>query len=231
MIYDELQRDKELRDIEERRRTEWMILVSILFHALLLYMVFPEFSSTRQITAKPARKVFRTRRIRLPRPEQPKKQTVKKTVEKKRQMKPIPAPSPDEPEIEEEYWEPEPEFEEDIPPDALIIFDDPEGPPAPDVEGPIRITGDVVKPVLIKRVDPVYPDLARKAHIEGMVVVEAVISKSGKVVDARVIKSMGKSGLDEAAIDAVMQWEFTPATLNGIPVDVYMNLTVIFKLN
>jgi len=96
--------------------------------------------------------------------------------------------------------------------------------------GPIRITSDVIPPKIIKRVEPRYPEMARKANIQGIVIIEAVISKTGKVVDARVLRSMGKSGLDEAAIEAVMQWEFTPATLNGVPVDVYMTLTVDFRL-
>lgn len=230
MIYDELQKDKEIRDIEDRRRIEWMVLISIVFHALLIYMVFPEFSGIKKIATGPARKVVTVRRLRLPDRKQEQQKTKKKVTERKK-LKPIPAPAPDEPETIEEFWEPEPEFDEDIPPDALVIFGDVEGPPAPDIDGPIRLSSDVIKPVLIRRVEPIYPDLARKANIEGIVILEAVISKVGRVTDARIIRSMGKSGLDEAAIDAVMQWEFTPATLNGIPVDVYMTLTVVFKLN
>src|SRR2546422_4927256 len=54
---------------------------------------------------------------------------------------------------------------------------------------PLRVGGDVKAPVLISKVDPLYPDEARKAKIQGMVVIEAVISAEGDVTDARVVKS------------------------------------------
>ncbi len=231
-FYEEVEKDKEIRSIEDKKRVERMLLFSILFHILLIYVVFPEFGGA-EIIQGPQRKVVTVRRLPPPRTEEktPPK-TRKREVRKKRAVaKPIPDPTPNEPEMEYEF-DFEPEVEEDIiPPDAIVIFGDPEGPPAPDAEGPIRMTSDVVRPKIIKRVDPVYPELARQAGIQGVVIVEAVISKTGKVTDAKVLRGLGKSGLDEAAINAVLQWEFTPATLNGIPIDVYMTLTVQFKLN
>ena len=81
----------------------------------------------------------------------------------------------------------------------------------------------------ITRVDPQYTELARKARIEGIVIIEAIIDPSGNVTDARVLKPL-PLGLDQAALDAVKRWKFKPGTLNGQPVPVIYNLTVNFRL-
>ena len=60
-------------------------------------------------------------------------------------------------------------------------------------------------------------------------IIEATIGENGKVVNARVIKSVKL--LDDAALDAVKQWEFTPTLLNGQPQTVIMSVTVNFTLN
>src|SRR5438067_1008605 len=84
----------------------------------------------------------------------------------------------------------------------------------------------IVKPIVAtKRVDPQYTEVARKARIEGMVILEAIIDKEGNVTDVRVLKGL-PMGLDQAALDAVKRWKFTPGTLNGQPVPVIFNLTV-----
>lgn len=95
---------------------------------------------------------------------------------------------------------------------------------------PVRVGGDVKAPVAISRIDPVYPEVARKARIQGIVIVEAIIDKHGSVRDVKVLKGL-PFGLDQAAVDAVKRWRFKPGTLNGAPVDVIFNLTVNFKLN
>ncbi|HYS55383.1 MAG TPA: energy transducer TonB [Thermoanaerobaculia bacterium] len=102
-------------------------------------------------------------------------------------------------------------------------------PEPPKPEGPLRVGGDVKAPVVIKRVEPMYPDTARKAKIAGVVIVEAIIDKDGNVDKAKVLKGLSM-GLSEAAIEAVKHWKFKPGTLNGEPVDVIFNLTVNFKL-
>ena len=94
---------------------------------------------------------------------------------------------------------------------------------------PVRVGGDVQAPVAISRVEPQYTELARKARIEGVVIIEAIIDRNGNVTDARVLKPL-PLGLDQAALEAVKRWKFKPGTLNGQPVPVIYNLTVIFRL-
>jgi protein TonB len=107
----------------------------------------------------------------------------------------------------------------------------PPPPPAPEPkdEGPLRVGGDVKAPVAINRAKPDYTDAARKAHISGVVVVEAVVNKQGEVEQAKVLKGL-PMGLSEQAIEAVKKWRFHPGTLNGQPVDVVFSLTVNFTL-
>ena len=101
-------------------------------------------------------------------------------------------------------------------------------PPPP--TAPLRVGGDVKAPIKISSVDPVYPEVARKARISGIVIVECTIDKSGNVTNVQVLKPL-PFGLDAAAVEAVKKWKFRPGTLNGQPVDVLYNLTVNFKLN
>ena len=94
---------------------------------------------------------------------------------------------------------------------------------------PIRVGGDVKAPVAIKRVEPLYTDLARKARVEGVVIIEAIIDRNGDVTDVRILKPL-PLGLDTSALEAVKRWKFQPGTLNGQPVPVIYNLTVNFRL-
>jgi protein TonB len=94
---------------------------------------------------------------------------------------------------------------------------------------PMRVAGDVKPPITISRVDPEYTEVARKARIEGIVVLEAVIDRDGNVTNARILKGL-PMGLAENALNAVLRWKFKPGTLNGQPVPVYYNLTVTFRL-
>jgi len=94
---------------------------------------------------------------------------------------------------------------------------------------PFHVGGDIKAPVIINKVEPVYNEEARKARIMGIVIVEATIGQDGLVKNVRVLKPL-PFGLDQAAVDAVKQWTFMPATFNGQPVDVLFNLTVNFKL-
>ncbi|HLN80941.1 MAG TPA: TonB family protein [Thermoanaerobaculia bacterium] len=95
---------------------------------------------------------------------------------------------------------------------------------------PLRVGGDVKAPQLVNRVEPSYPEAARKARMEGVVILEAIITASGNVEDVKVLKSVNPL-LDAAATRAVSQWRYRPATLNGRAVRVYLTVTVTFNLH
>jgi protein TonB len=109
-----------------------------------------------------------------------------------------------------------------------------DGPPAQPAQveqsGPLVVGGDVKAPVVLRRVSPPYPPLAIRAHIGGFVVVECIIDKSGVVRDAKVLKSTSAL-FNQAALDAVQQWQFAPGTLYGKPVDTIFDLTVTFTIS
>jgi TonB family protein len=89
----------------------------------------------------------------------------------------------------------------------------------------IRVGGAIRQPNKITHVNPVYPPDARDARVQGIVIIEALIDAAGRVSEARVLRSIPM--LDQAALDAVRQWEFTPTLLNGAPVPVIMTVTAL----
>jgi TonB family protein len=93
----------------------------------------------------------------------------------------------------------------------------------------VAVKGELKPPKLIKKVDPVYPDEARKKGVQGTVILEAKIDESGKVMDAMVLRSI--PDLDQAAIDAITQWVYEPMLINGKPVKALFTVTVRFKLD
>ncbi|HEX4499044.1 MAG TPA: energy transducer TonB [Thermoanaerobaculia bacterium] len=85
------------------------------------------------------------------------------------------------------------------------------------------------KPEIIHQTRPLYPELARRARVEGKVVIETIIEKDGSVSHPGILQSQ-PMGLDVAAVEAVCDWKFKPATLKGEPVRVYYVLTVNFAV-
>ncbi|MBX7183572.1 MAG: TonB family protein [Vicinamibacteria bacterium] len=100
--------------------------------------------------------------------------------------------------------------------------------PPPPVQA-VRVGGNIKEPTKTKNVAPVYPDIAKQARVQGIVILECTISPQGKVTDVKVLR--GIPLLDQAGIDAVKQWQYTPTLLNGVPVPVIMTVTVNFRLN
>jgi TonB family protein len=113
---------------------------------------------------------------------------------------------------------------------AGIPMAPPPPPPPPGwAAGAVRVGGNIKAPEKTRHVAPIYPPIAQSAAVQGVVILEAVIGGDGKVQDARVLRSVPL--LDQAAIDAVRQWEFTPTMLNATPVPVIMTVTVQFTLS
>jgi protein TonB len=79
-------------------------------------------------------------------------------------------------------------------------------------------------------VTPQYPQLAREARIEGVVILQVQISKEGTVSEVRVISSSHPMLLT-GVVDAVRQWVYKPTLLNGVPVEVVTTVTVSFSLS
>jgi len=93
--------------------------------------------------------------------------------------------------------------------------------------GPVRVGGDVREPRRTRNVEPIYPADALAAGVQGDVTIEAILDRVGTVRDARVVT--GHPLLDEAALGAVRQWLYTPAKLNGSPIEVAITVTIVFK--
>lgn len=101
-------------------------------------------------------------------------------------------------------------------------------PPPPKAPTIAKAGVDIAPPKKIRDVAPVYPQIAIAARVQGAVVIEAVISTTGTVENVRVVTSVPL--LDQAALDAVRQWVYTPTKLRGVPVPVMMSVKVEFRL-
>ena len=94
---------------------------------------------------------------------------------------------------------------------------------------PQPLTGDMVRPLRLVKVEPAYPEVARKARLGGRVTVQAVIGLDGNVESAEILASTSPL-FNEAALDAVERWRYTPALMNGRPVRVYFTVVVDFSV-
>jgi protein TonB len=101
-------------------------------------------------------------------------------------------------------------------------------PPPPKPVERLRIGGNVMAANIIRKVDPVYPQIAKTAHISGTVVLHAIIAKDGTIQELQFVS--GPPLLMRAAMDAVKQWRYKPTLLNTQPVQVDTTITVIFNL-
>ena len=119
---------------------------------------------------------------------------------------------------------PQPDAEPAAPQEQPVVPEQPSQPA--DKVNPV---GDVAKPVLIHRVNPEYPEVARKARVEGVAILEVTITQNGNVQNVKVLRGVHPL-LDQAAVNAVKQWRYKPAILNGKPVEVHSTVTVNFKL-
>ena len=100
-------------------------------------------------------------------------------------------------------------------------------PPAPGL--PVRIGGEIQSPALLRKVNPAYPDLAVRANVEGVVILEAIVDREGHVESVRVLRSMPL--FDRAALDAVRQWQYSPLLLNSKPERFVLTVVLSFRLS
>jgi protein TonB len=98
--------------------------------------------------------------------------------------------------------------------------------PPPKPAGPMRVSSGTMAGQLISRPDPVYPPIAKAAHVQGAVILHAVISKTGTIEDLKVVS--GPPMLTASAIDAVKRWKYKPYLLNNEPTEVDTTITVNF---
>ena len=107
-------------------------------------------------------------------------------------------------------------------------------PPSPEFQAmldqlkPLHVGGNIKPPMKTRDVKPVYPPIAQESRVQGVVILEAILDSDGKVAATRVLRSIPL--LDEAAVSAVRQWEFTPLLNDGVPTPVVMAITVNFTL-
>ena len=101
-------------------------------------------------------------------------------------------------------------------------------PPREEARAPLKRGSGVMEALLINRVEPTYPPIARVAHVSGAVVLSAVIAADGSIQSLHVVS--GPALLVGAALDAVRQWRYKPTLLDGEPVEVQTLITVNFVL-
>jgi protein TonB len=92
----------------------------------------------------------------------------------------------------------------------------------------VNISGGVATGLLLQKTVPLYPPIAKAARVQGTVVLQATISKTGTIENLRVIS--GNAMLQAAAVSAVQQWRYRPYLLNGEPVEVETTVNVVFTL-
>lgn len=113
------------------------------------------------------------------------------------------------------------------------VGDDPhgsgDGPGFGEDSQPIHITVGVTKPEPVRQVQPRYTENARRAGVQGVVILEAIIDEQGNVDNVRILRGL-PMGLDREAVAAVQQWKFRPAMMASKPVKVYFTLTVNFTI-
>ena len=101
--------------------------------------------------------------------------------------------------------------------------------PARELPQRVKVSSVVISGLLLRKVQPAYPPDARQAHIQGVVLLQAVISKEGVIADLKLIS--GPRELAPAAIEAIRQWRYKPYLLYGDPVEVETQIQVNFFLS
>jgi protein TonB len=96
----------------------------------------------------------------------------------------------------------------------------------PPVSKVVRVGGLIKTPQILKKVDPAYPELAKQARVSALIILEATVDATGRVQEVTILR--GSPIFDEAAIEAVKQWQYRPLLLNGIPTPFVLSVTLKF---
>lgn len=212
---------------EEKRWRYVAIIGAVLFHVFLFVVQIPASEiDPRHIGRE--QKVYVIQQVRFEPPKPAPAKELPKPQEKRRKI-PIPDPTPEEPEPIREVPIEAPDYD----PTASdnVFWGIPDAPPGEGVIGgpPMRLGGDIVPPVKLVYPQPKYTEEGRLSRVQGVVILEAIVDAEGSVHDVKVLKGL-PMGLAESAVDTAREWKFKPATLNGKPVPVYLNLTIHFSL-
>lgn len=167
-----------------------------------------------------------------PEPEQKPEPPVEKKIEPPPVEKPVEKPKQEPPKPEEQKLQAV--ESEEVAPDLPSAFGDTskeEMPSSLADLGRVFEEKDLDEvPKVVFKVEPKYPELARRAGKEGLVILRILITKTGEVGKIVVVSAPEKLGFDDAAVEAVRQWRFKPPTVGGNPVDVWCTLPIKFKL-
>jgi protein TonB len=193
------------RDPAQRRLVTRALAGALVLHAVVLVARMPDWGPDPVRVDAPIEQAMKVQFLSPPEPPK----APPKPPEPERKKVPRPDPTPDEPEPVKEAPPPAPPA--------------PVATPEPAQTGPVRVSPGQ-GPGLVKKVEPRYPPMARAARMEGTVMVDAVILKDGTVSEVKVLSSTHEF-FNQACIDAVRQWRFTPG-----PQDVILTVTVNFTL-
>jgi len=194
-----------VRDPAERRIVARALAAAVVLHATVLVARMPNWGPDPVRVESIQEQAMK---IQFLKPPPPAPKEPEKPPEPEKKTIPKPDPTPDEP---EPVVAPPPP-----PPEPVAQAPTPQ-------PGPIRVAAGQ-GPGVIKKVEPQYPPIARAARLEGTVVVDAVIRKDGSVSDVSILRSSNRL-FDQACLDAVRQWRFTPGSQ-----DVILTVTVNFTL-
>jgi protein TonB len=186
------------------------LAIAAVLHVAVLLARLPAFGPDPVRVDAPQQQEMKVQFLKPP-PPPPK---VQKPVEPVKKKVPRPDPTPQEPEPEIEPAPPE------------VVAEAPPAPvtaPAPVETGPVRVAPGQ-GPGLIKRVEPHYPPAAQAARLEGVVVLDAIIDREGRVVDIKVLREANPM-FTQSAVAALRQWRYSPG-----PREVILTVTVSFTM-
>ncbi len=215
---------------EDKKIKKIALLVAIVIHVIVFSIKIPSFTQYVE-PPEPSEPSYPIATPIFPIPIIPESELLAPQLEGKRRI-PVPDPTPKEPEPIEE---PGVKMNNDVTfsgDEVLSPYLEPVTPPIqpPRPAGVGSVTW--LERIPESYVKPVYPEIPRRAMLGGSVSLQIVVKRDGSVADIVILHSSRTNlGFEEAAVEAVRQWRYKPATLRGKPVDVYLTVHVIFELN